>query len=140
MNISSRQQDLLRQLPGVDTLLSDLMQNPDCGNVPKSVVLRAIREVLEKRRIEILEATDVLQSSDISIDTLQRQALERIAELQAFNLQPVVNATGVVVHTNLGRSCLAQEAIRHMTAAAAGYSNLEFDLTAGRRGDRKSVV
>lgn len=140
MNVSSRQQDLLRQLPGVDTLLSDLMQNPDCRNAPKSVVLRAIREVLENRRNDILKASDALQPFDISVDTLQRQTLERIAELQAFNLQPVVNATGVVIHTNLGRSCLAPEAIHHMTSAAAGYSNLEFDLTAGRRGSRYRAV
>jgi L-seryl-tRNA(Ser) seleniumtransferase len=140
MNVSNRQQDLLRQLPGVDTLLSGLMQNPDCRSVPKSVVLRAIREVLEKRRNDILKASNGLQPSDISLDTLQRQTLERIGELQAFNLHPVVNATGVVVHTNLGRSCLSSEAIHHMTATAAGYSNLEFDLTAGRRGSRYSAV
>ena len=140
MNISSRQQDLLRQLPGVDTLLAHLVPNPDCRNAPKSVVLRAIREVLENRRSDILKGTDALQNFDITINTLLRQSLERIGELQAFNLTPVVNATGVVIHTNLGRSCLAPEAIQHMTAAAAGYSNLEFDLAAGRRGSRYSAV
>lgn len=140
MNINSRQQDLLRQLPGVDKLLSDLMQNPDCRNVPKSVVLRAIREVLESRRNDILQASDTLGLSDISLDALLRQALARIGELLAFNLHPLVNATGVVVHTNLGRSCLAPEAIHHMTAAAAGYSNLEFDLATGRRGSRYTIV
>ena len=140
MNVSNRQQDLLRQLPGVDTLFSDLMQSPDCRNVPKSVVLRAIREILEKRRNDILQASGELPPSDILMDALQRQTLERIGELQAFNLRPLVNATGVVVHTNLGRSCLAREAIRHMNVAAAGYSNLEFDLTAGRRGSRYSAV
>jgi L-seryl-tRNA(Ser) seleniumtransferase len=140
MTISSRQQDLLRQLPGVDTLHSDLIQHPECRNVPKSVVLRAIREILEQRRDDILKASDGVQPSDISIDTLKRQTLERIGELQAFNLRPLVNATGVVVHTNLGRSCLAPEAIRHMNVVAAGYSNLEFDLTAGRRGSRYSAI
>jgi L-seryl-tRNA(Ser) seleniumtransferase len=140
MNVSSRKQNLLRQLPGVDTLLSDLSQNPDCRDVPKSVILRAIREVLEKQRNDILNPSAELQPSEISTDALQRQTLERIGELQAFNLRPVINATGVVIHTNLGRSCLAPEAIRHMTAAAAGYSNLEFDLTAGRRGSRYSAV
>jgi L-seryl-tRNA(Ser) seleniumtransferase len=140
MNVSSRQQDLLRQRPGVDVLLSDLMQNPEYRKVPKSVILRAIRQVLESRRNGILKATDSLPPTEISPDTLLRQVKERIGELQAFNLRPLVNATGVVVHTNLGRSCLAPEAIRHMTAAAAGYSNLEFDLAAGHRGSRYAAV
>jgi L-seryl-tRNA(Ser) seleniumtransferase len=140
MNVSSRQQNLLRQLPAVDLLLSGLSSNPDCRDVPKSVILRAIREVLEKQRSEILNTSASLQPTDISLDALQQQTLERIGELQAFKLRPVINGTGVVIHTNLGRSCLAPEAIRHMTAAAAGYSNLEFDLAAGRRGSRYSAV
>jgi L-seryl-tRNA(Ser) seleniumtransferase len=140
MKVSSQLQDLLRQLPGVDTLLSEALKHPECRDVPKSIVLRAIREVLETRRNDILNASDALQPGDLSEDALLRQALGRIGELQTFNLQSVVNATGVVVHTNLGRSCLATEAIRHMTAAAKSYSNLEFNLATGRRGSRYATV
>ena len=140
MNISDRQQELLRRLPGVDTLLTEVFKSPDSRNAPKSVVLRAIREVLENRRDTIINAPDALQPSDISPDAILRQTRERIGELQAFNLQPVVNASGVVLHTNLGRSCLAPEAIQHMVDAASRYSNLEFDLAAGRRGSRYTAV
>jgi L-seryl-tRNA(Ser) seleniumtransferase len=140
MKVSSQQQDLLRRLPGVDRLLTEISKMPAIRHVPKSIVLRAIREVLEAQRDGILKSSEAPEASDIPVDALIRQTLERIAALQAFNLQPVVNATGVVIHTNLGRSCLAPEAIEHMRAAAKSYSNLEFDLTTGRRGSRYSVV
>jgi L-seryl-tRNA(Ser) seleniumtransferase len=140
MKVSSQQQELLRRLPGVDTLLSEISKIPDGRKVPKSIVLRAIREVLEARRDRILKSPDAAEPCDISADALIQQALERIGTLQAFNLHPVVNATGVVIHTNLGRSCLASEAVEHMRAAAKSYSNLEFDLATGRRGSRYSTV
>jgi len=140
MKINDQQQNLLRQLPGVDLLLTEALKKPDYGRVPKSVVVRAIRDILEARRNAILSASDGLATQDLSAETLLQEALKRVETLQSFNLKRVVNATGVVVHTNLGRSCLAPEAIEHVTDTAARYSNLEFDLTLGRRGSRYSAV
>jgi len=140
MKVSGQQQDLLRQLPGVDYLLSEALKNPECRLIPKQVLLRAIRELLEIRRHTILNGSKNLETNDLSTETLLQQAFERTAILQTFNLKRVINATGVVVHTNLGRSCLAPEAIEHVAATAARYSNLEFDLKLGRRGSRYSAV
>ncbi len=140
MKISDQQQNMLRQLPGVDLLLIEALKKPDYGRVPKSVVVRAIRDILEARRNAILNDSDGLKAHDLSVETLLQEALERVGALQDFKLKRIVNATGVVVHTNLGRSCLAPEAIKHVTATAARYSNLEFDLPLGRRGSRYSAV
>lgn len=140
MKVNEQQQNLLRKLPGVDFLLSEVLKKPECRGVPKSVIVRAIRELLETRRNDILNDDGALKTSDLTTEALLQQAMERISTLQTYNLKRVVNATGVVVHTNLGRSCLAPEAIEHVAAAAARYSNLEFDLALGRRGSRYSAV
>ena len=140
MQVSDRQHQQLRQLPGVDLLLADAMQHEQCRRMPKAVVLRAIRETLEAVRNTILDDPEGATNPDFSNTAILDQALQRASAIQAFNLKRVINATGVVVHTNLGRSCLAQEAIAHMTAVAAHYSNLEFDLPHGRRGSRYSAV
>jgi L-seryl-tRNA(Ser) seleniumtransferase len=68
------------------------------------------------------------------------QVKDRVTAAMTPNLRPVVNATGVVIHTNLGRSLLAEEALENMHKIACGYSNLEFDLVAGQRGSRYSSV
>lgn len=140
MKVSAQQQDLLRQLPGVDQLLSAALNQPGYQYIPKSMILRAIRELLADRRETILNDFESLKPVDLSSGTLLQQALDRISKLQTYNLKPVVNATGVVIHTNLGRSCLAPEAVEHMNAATTRYSNLEFDLNRGRRGSRYSAV
>ena len=106
----------------------------------KSVVLRAIRETLEASRKAILADPEASHRPDLSEPGLLQQAVRRALEIQAFNLKRVVNATGVVIHTNLGRSCLALEAQEHMAAIAANYSNLEFDLDTGKRGRRYAHV
>ena len=140
MQLSDQQQKLLRQLPGVDSLLCEALKSEACRKVSKSVVLRAIRETLEASRKAILADPEASHRPDLSEPGLLQQAVRRALEIQAFNLKRVVNATGVVIHTNLGRSCLALEAQEHMAAIAANYSNLEFDLSQGHRGSRYSAV
>jgi L-seryl-tRNA(Ser) seleniumtransferase len=140
MPIDPRQQHLLRSLPGVDHLLSVADAELDLQSMPKSVVTRAIRESLEALRQRILAQDASLAEPALSIETLMAAVIRRATQIQSYNLKRVINATGVVVHTNLGRSCLAREAIDHMTAVAARYSNLEFNLEAGRRGSRYSAV
>ena len=140
MQLSDQQQKLLRQLPGVDSLLCEALKSEACRKVSKSVVLRAIRETLEASRKAILADPEASPRPDLSEPGLLQQAVRRALEIQAFNLKRVVNATGVVIHTNLGRSCLALEAQEHMAAIAANYSNLEFDLSQGHRGSRYSAV
>ncbi|KJS33173.1 MAG: selenocysteine synthase [Desulfatitalea sp. BRH_c12] len=139
MDISDRQQNLLRRLPGVDLLITLAQEESDLRTIPKSVIVRSIREILDAWRQRILEQPD-LDDRQLAHDHLLRQVTERAGSLQAFNLQRTINATGVVIHTNLGRSCLAQAAIDHVAAIAGRYSNLEFDLARGQRGSRYSIV
>ncbi len=140
MKVSKQKQDLLRRLPGVDRLLEETEKSPDCHIFSKSVLLKAIRTLLEKQRNAILASSDTEPPGPLSFGINAADIALQAAQITAFNLKPVVNATGIVVHTNLGRSCLAPEAVAHMTAVADRYSNLEFDLSRGRRGSRYSVV
>ena len=140
MPIDPRQQHLLRSLPGVDLLLLAADDEPALQSTPKSVVTRAIRESLEALRQRILAQDASLAEPALSPGALMATVIRRATQIQSYNLKRVINATGVVVHTNLGRSCLAQEAIDHVSAMAARYSNLEFNLETGRRGSRYSAV
>ena len=140
MPVTDQQQMLLKQLPGVDTLMAALLESRNLKQCPKSVLLRAIRETLDKKRDAILGTSQENPDLDISVDSLIKKIAARIDELQSFNLERVINATGVVVHTNLGRSCLARQAIDQVAKIAGSYSNLEFDLKKGRRGSRYSAV
>ena len=105
----------------------------------KPVLLKAIRQVLETWRQTILASPEPSVDA-ICRKVLLRQIIAKALDIQAYNLKRVVNATGIVVHTNLGRSCLAPEAVAHMTAMATQYANLEFDLAIGRRGSRYSAI
>ncbi|MGD9368991.1 MAG: L-seryl-tRNA(Sec) selenium transferase [Desulfobacteraceae bacterium] len=140
MKISDIQQKWLRQLPSVDHLLAKAKDDPQWNELPKAVILKAVRETLDAQRKTILSSTGDAQPFNLSDSRLLEKAFEYAQTIQAFNLKRVINATGVVVHTNLGRSCLSSEVIEHVVAVAGSYSNLEFDLAAGRRGSRYSIV
>jgi L-seryl-tRNA(Ser) seleniumtransferase len=109
--------DRLLREPEVDALLRD---------APRSAVVAAIREALAAARTRRADPPDDWAT----------EIRERLAERRRPGLRPVLNATGVVLHTNLGRAPLAEPAVRAMTAIAAGYSNLELDLDTGTRGSR----
>jgi L-seryl-tRNA(Ser) seleniumtransferase len=140
MHISDRQQSLLRRLPGVDQLILHMQGNPAVQSMPKNVIVRSIRETVEALRRRILSDDPGVDDDQLSPAQLLTEVYERAAALQALNLQRTINATGVVIHTNLGRSCLAKAAIAHVTVAAGHYCNLEFNLKDGRRGSRYSIV
>ena len=91
------------------------------------------RDVLNAARAEILKG-EVVPSLEELAQSVQSSAVRRFLP----SLRPVINATGVILHTNLGRAPLSQDAIQAMLAVSAGYSNLEFDLDAGMRGSRNT--
>ncbi len=140
MPIRDDQQQLLRRLPGVDALMALAQTRAEVRSWPKSVLVRSIRETLETWRQVILSRPETVAELSLSPESLLQQALQRAGALQASNLQRTINATGVVIHTNLGRSCLAQAAIDQVVAVAGRYSNLEFNLAEGKRGSRYSAV
>ena len=124
-------EDELRNLPSVDRLLQDEAVAALAGRWGHELTVAAVRETLDAARqaIRTGEATP-------SPATLASAISARLAACLRPTLHPVVNAAGVIVHTNLGRAPLSAEARAAMDAVAVGYSNLEYDLEAGERGSR----
>jgi len=121
------------QIPKVDRILTLPAIERLLAGQPKPVVLAAVRTVLDR-----LRATAVNGRLAEPIDEAGLCALieSELARANTPSLHPVVNGTGVVIHTNLGRSLLAPAACRHLAAAAERYTNLEIDLATGERGER----
>jgi L-seryl-tRNA(Ser) seleniumtransferase len=127
-------QSLLSRLPSVDEILKGAAAGAWLSDLPRAIVVQAVREVLSEKRREILETL----SADLSEEELSSKIKERIGTLSAFSLVPVINATGIVLHTNLGRAVLSERALQNVLAVGRGFSTLEYDLEAGKRGKRHS--
>ena len=119
-----------RALPSVDHLLADERLRP-LGAGERPVVTEIVRQALETARAAVAEGRP-----PPSEDQLVESVLGLAEALFRPSLRPVINATGVIIHTNLGRAPLSEDAIAAMAAVSRGYSNLEFDLEAGERGSR----
>src|SRR5918911_1400546 len=107
----------LRQLPSVDRLL----RAPNLRTLPRQLVVRAAREVLQEARAGLVNG-----GWSASIEALPQLVEERVHASTRGALRGVINATGVVIHTNLGRAPLSSAALEAMAAVARGYSNLEY--------------
>lgn len=130
----------LKQLPGVDRIIESGMAGGHFADIPRSVLTPAVRWVIDTLREKIL-ATDAPLADDLfSIERIVEAVTARTGRIMAPRLRRTVNATGVVVHTNLGRSLLAPAVLENLTTISSRYSNLEFDLEKGRRGSRYSAV
>ncbi|HXS81300.1 MAG TPA: L-seryl-tRNA(Sec) selenium transferase, partial [Methylomirabilota bacterium] len=123
----------LRALPSVEKLLGHELLAEVLRDLPRSVVTDAVRDTLAEARAALKGAKD---ADSIDSDTLARAAAHRARLAGAPALRRVLNATGIVLHTNLGRAPLSEQARRMVADVAAGYSSLEYDLEKGERGDR----
>lgn len=123
----------LRNLPSVDQLLQNATSLLERFGRPLTV--DTLRATLDSTRARL--KTDP-QAASPSNELLLAEAESRLLALTQPTLRPVINATGVILHTNLGRAPLSNAALRAMTEAAADYSNLEYDLTTGKRGSRQA--
>jgi L-seryl-tRNA(Ser) seleniumtransferase len=132
MNVDKEQ---LRLLPSVDELLHSDSGQQLVQRYSRSMTLQAVRASIAKARIDIHQG-----ASCPSTDEILSVAKHILDESQRPNLRPVINATGVIINTNLGRSPLSQEALQAVQRVAGGYSNLEYELEAGERGSRHSHV
>ncbi|HEY6248756.1 MAG TPA: L-seryl-tRNA(Sec) selenium transferase [Candidatus Angelobacter sp.] len=133
----SPKSDLYRLLPSVDDLLHQPELAPMIEREGQPSVTEAIRVVLAKVREEI--STGHLENEEsvqLVIAGLPDGIARQLHAALEFSLKPVINATGVILHTNLGRAPLAQSALKRVAQVAGGYSNLEFDIAAGERGKR----
>ncbi len=129
-------QDDLRALPSVERLLQTEPLRSAATDGPRALAVEAARRALEHCREAILEGNGGAPRPE----EIAELAARAVARAQRSSLGPVINATGVVIHTNLGRAPLAFEALEAIDAAASGYSNLEYDLDAGARGGRQGHV
>ena len=133
-------QQLLRKLPGIDKLL-DCQALTELGtNVPHDVLTKAARETVEQLRAEILESAGDFDASRLGLERVAAEAAQLALNHMRPNLRPVINATGTLLHTNLGRAPLAETALQAITESARMYSNLELDLKSGKRGLRHDLV
>jgi L-seryl-tRNA(Ser) seleniumtransferase len=124
--------ELLRKLPAVDFLLNQPAVASLLDDYPRSELVHVVRSVLDERREAIRKGgTPALDTPALALEIRQR-----LYQRAHANLRRVINATGIVLHTGLGRAPLAEEAIAAIAEVAAGYCNLELNLETGRRGDR----
>jgi L-seryl-tRNA(Ser) seleniumtransferase len=138
--ITKAQQSLLKNLPGVDRMLELAKSDPDFIGIPKSVITSAVRRVIDTYRQLILNDHPKAAKENPSDVQLLLAAKASVSKAMTPNLDRVINASGVVVHTNLGRSLLADAALEHIRTVAGRYSNLEFNLDEGTRGSRYTAV
>lgn len=129
-------QQMLREIPAVDELLQSEGLQSALRQHPRKLVVDSIRQVLAEHRQHILTQTENLPPPDWHPASLIERILDRVETLGRHTLRPVVNATGIVVHTNLGRSLLPAEALERLQLMARGYNNLEYNLDTGKRGSR----
>jgi L-seryl-tRNA(Ser) seleniumtransferase len=133
--ISAEQAELLRQIPSVDDLLAQPRLAALSKRVDRNLVVEVARAVLADLRSRIAGDSNwtALGLNAASVEELIGNEVERIL---SRSLQPVINATGVILHTNLGRAPLTETVVDEFRRSATQYSNLEYDLEAGARGKR----
>lgn len=140
MNAIKKQQ-YLRKIPSVDDILRRAEIQGLSQRFPRSLVVKAVQMLLTEKRELFLSRENwaqFLHKLDNDITLTQVEA--KLSEMLQPSLRRVINATGIVVHTNLGRAPLAEEAINFMVEVAGRYSNLELDILKGTRGSRNSHV
>ena len=153
-NKAQKSNALLRALPKVDQLLSsDYFKQ---FNFPQHILKQAISDTLELLRVRILNCDNDLFENNTDnlskeyankegdksnfLTQINDRIIKKAKELSHFNLRPVINATGIILHTNLGRSPLPPIAADHVAKIAKNYCTLEYDLTSGGRGSRYTAV
>lgn len=125
-----------RAIPAIDRLVAAAEDDPAFLGIPRDLLVRIIRQATDDARNQLrLE-----KESDISPEGILRVAQSVLKQMEQPSLRRVINATGVVLHTNLGRAPLSKRACHRIMAAAEGYSNLEYDVSTGERGSRYAHI
>lgn len=138
-DISGDQSEQLRALPSVEEVLESAGLTVAIERYGRHLVTDSARLVIEKIRQRVLSG-ESLTGDCLTVDSIADATANEAGRIQSPSLKPLVNATGVVVHTNLGRSVLAAEAMQAVEAVSVSYSNLEYDLGAGQRGSRHDHI
>ena len=125
----------LRNLPSVDSVLTSRAIRGVAEEYTREWVVNLVRERIEEARTAARNGSEPPSADEIATDVAKR-----LAQLSQVYPRPVINATGVIIHTNLGRAPLSLESIEAMLQASEGYTNLELDLLDGRRGSRQGHI
>lgn len=128
-------QDELRKIPSVDKLLHDPVLAKLASETGSELVTYSIRLVLEIEREKVFSG-----SPANGLNEIIREVKRHIHRVTGFDFKSVINATGIILHTNLGRAPLGKELLKEIEPVLTGYSNLEFDLHTGKRGDRNDHI
>jgi L-seryl-tRNA(Ser) seleniumtransferase len=133
---STAQSELFRLLPSVDEILRREDVVPLAAHDGHAAVAAAARAVLARMRAEISRSTLDENGVRIALESIGEAVERELKRELGYSLRPVINATGVILHTNLGRAPLSEHALEHARAVSLTYSNLEFDIEQGERGKR----
>ncbi len=133
---SANKSALFQKLPSTDELLRQPAIETLIEREGHSAVAESVRVVLARLRQEIASSQLDEKSLDLALGGLSAAVERQLRQSLSYSLLPLVNATGVILHTNLGRAPLAAAALDHIHGTASAYSNLEFDLATGERGKR----
>jgi L-seryl-tRNA(Ser) seleniumtransferase len=133
---SAAKSELFRKLPSVDVLVRTPQVAALSASQGAAVVTDAARAVVDRVRAEISSGLLDERALDLALLGVAGAVEEQLRRAHSFSLRSVINATGVILHTNLGRAPLAEAAIEHIRETAGTYSNLEFDVEGGERGKR----
>ena len=132
-----KKREAFAKLPSVDSILSNNNIKNLLDNYPRELILESIRDVIESKRQEIIRIKeDEIETFDIEEDILIDDIIQSTKNKFQLSIQKVINATGIVIHTNLGRSKLSPNVQSELIDIAFGYSNLEYNLENGKRGSR----
>lgn len=133
------QKKLFRSLPSVNDLLNSDKISELSKTVGANELKNLVQEAIEDARQSILSG-DITDAGEVSIECMYQDLLSKMDDDRVLELQPVINATGVILHTNLGRAKLADSARHAIDAIASNATNLEYDITLGERGDRYKAI
>jgi L-seryl-tRNA(Ser) seleniumtransferase len=139
--MDDHKKELLKNLPKIDEMMLLIEKGERLAGVSRELVRQTCRSVVEELRGRIL--ADKGKGGALRLPTLEAsvdRAAAMIGEWGSYRFRRVINATGVILHTNLGRAPLCREALERIVEVARGYSNLEYDLTRGERGLRYDHV
>ncbi len=139
--MDDKRKEMLKGLPKIDEVIGVLEKKGIYEKASREIVLEACRGMVQKLRDQILTAPEKqLPALSPGLESTVRSVEGLIDGLRHYKLRRLVNATGVILHTNLGRAPLCPEAVERIVEVGRGYSNLEFDLTRGERGLRYDHV
>ncbi len=133
-------QNLLRRLPAIDRLLNEPPLLEIVSVCPHLLLVESAQEAVEQLRHAILHGKVAVTENDLAPAVVAAAAAHRAKEKLRPSLRPLINATGTVLHTNLGRAPLSKAALAAVSEVSRAYSNLEFDLVTGERGHRYAHV